>query len=87
MWLPNQDPDEIHEGETRALLKGPCLIRFNISLLQLIFVIPVRKDPSAYNRNLRAYYKKAVAAIPLLGQLDIRQRSNPTPVVKYYRYF
>jgi hypothetical protein len=68
------------------LLKGLCLIRFDVGLLQLIFVIPVRKDPSPYDRNLRAYYEKAVAATPLLGQLDIRQRSNPTPVVKHHRY-
>ncbi len=49
-------------------------------------MIPVRKDLSAYNWNLCAYYEKAITAIPLLRQLDIRQCSNPTPVVKHYYY-
>lgn len=49
-------------------------------------MIPVRKDPSAYNQNLHAYYEKAVTATPLLRQLNIRQRLKPTPVMKHHRY-
>jgi len=86
MFLPNQDRDQIQEGETRALLKAPCIIPLNVGLLRLMLEVPERKDSAAYDQNLREYYEKAITALPLLGQLDVQQRSNYTPAVKNHRY-
>ena len=66
MMIPCQEVDQIKQGETRALLNEPCMISLSVGLLRLILEIPVREDPSAYNRNLRVYYEKAITAIPSL---------------------
>lgn len=85
--LPRQEPDQIVTGQTRALLKEPCMVSLEVGLLQLIIVIPTREDQSAYEANLRAYCARAHEALPSLAHLNFQKRLNPTPAVALHRYF